>query len=68
MVFFKTVKVEFIPPNMTLVLQPTDLGITTALKQMFHESSVLRLLKRLKLTEGCYKMSLYYTVSTLATA
>jgi hypothetical protein len=63
------VKVEFISANMTLVLQPMDHGITTALKRKFcNKSSVLKLLQRLKFTEGCYNMSLYYTVSMFATA
>jgi hypothetical protein len=41
---FKKVQVEFLPANMTSVLQAMDQGIIKALKQKFHRSFVLRLL------------------------
>jgi hypothetical protein len=47
--------VEFVPPNMTSVLQPVDQGIIKVLKHQFWKQLVERMLQLVKINPGAKK-------------
>jgi hypothetical protein len=51
------VRVEFLPPNMTSVVQPVDQGVIKVLKHQFRKRLVGRMLQLVKITPGARNLN-----------